>query len=280
MDNSSGTIGLIAGMGELPRAVASGAKRMGYRVVAIALKPPGNESLRAVVDDFHKVHIGRLGRLIALLKELSITEAVMAGKVPKDLLYKNRKIIFPDLKALKLLRSLKNRSDDTIMHAVVRELEKEGIRLLQTTTFTGDLMAPKGVLTDIAPSEEEWRDIRFGWEIARKIGSTDIGQAVVVKDRAVMAIEAIEGTDEAIKRGGGLAGGGAVVIKVSKPQQDMRFDVPVVGIDTLHAMKEVRARVLALEAGKCIIIDREEFIIEAEKRGITVVGISPEWVGS
>ncbi|GBD95297.1 MAG TPA: LpxI family protein [Nitrospirae bacterium] len=272
----TGTLGLIAGMGNLPVAVAAEAKKMGYHVVAIALQPPADESLKPVADDFHKIRIGSFGSLLSLLKKLSITEAVMVGKVPKRLLYENKKDIIPDLRAMKLLFSLKDRSDDAIMKAVVKELEKKGIRIHKTTTFTKNLLAPEGVLTRRKPSKDELKDIEFGWGIAKKIGRLDIGQTVVVKDMAVMAVEAIEGTDETIKRGGALAQKDAVVIKVSKPQQDMRFDVPAVGTDTLHSMKKAGAGVLALEASKCIIVDMDKFIKEADKAGIVVVGVKAE----
>jgi DUF1009 family protein len=267
------TIAVIAGMGKLPAALAAEAKRSGYRVVGIALQPPADESLKPIVDDFHKINVGRFGGLISLLKKLSITDAVMVGKVPKVLLFKNRAGVIPDMKTVRLLFSLKDRSDDTIMSAVVTEFEKNGIKLHKTTAFTKNLLAPEGILTHKKPSKDEWNDIEFGWRIAKKMGHLDIGQTVVVKDMAVMAIEAIEGTDEAIKRGGSLAKKDAVVVKVSKPKQDMRFDVPVVGIDTLHSMKSAGARVLALEPEKCIIADIEDFIKEADKEGMVVVGV-------
>jgi DUF1009 family protein len=271
---SSRTLGLIAGMGSLPLVVADEAKKMGYYVTAIALQPPADESLKSIADDFHKVRIGSFGRLLSLLKKLSITEAVLAGKVTKKLLYEDKKNIIPDLQAVKLLFSLKNRADDTIMKAVVRELEKNGIRIHKTTIFTKKLLAPEGVLTRKKPTKDELKDIEFGWGIAKKMGRLDIGQTVVVKNTAVMAVEAIEGTDEAIRRGGQLAQKNAVIIKVSKPKQDMRFDVPTVGIDTLRSMKRVDAKVLALEAAKCIIIDKDKFIREADKAGIVVFGIN------
>jgi hypothetical protein len=267
------TLALISGMGNLPAAVATEARKMGYYVVGIALQPPADESLKPVTDEFYKVRIGSFGRLLSLLKKLSITEAVMAGKVPKKLLFEDKKKIIPDLKAMKLFFSLKDRSDDTIMVAVVHELEKKGIKIHKTTTFTKTLMAPEGVLTRKKPSENDLTDIEFGWTIAKKIGQMDIGQTVIVKNRAVMAVEAIEGTDKAIKRGGELAQKDAVVIKVSKPQQDMRFDVPAVGIDTINSMKKVHARALALEASKCIIVDKEKFLKEADRSGIAVIGI-------
>ncbi len=270
---SSKTLGLVAGMGELPRVIASEAKKKGYRVVVIALQPPADDSVKPFGDDFHKVKIGHLGTLITLLKKSYVTNAVMAGKVPKRLLYKHKTSLIPDIRAAKLLLSLKDRSDDTIMKALVKEFEKEGIKLHNTTAFIKELLAPEGTLTQTKPSKNEMEDIKFGWKIAKEMGHLDIGQTVVIKDKAVMAVEAIEGTDEAIKRGGHLAVEGAVVVKVSKPGQDMRFDVPVVGADTLHAMKKAKASALAVESGKTIIIDMENFIKEADKAKISVVGI-------
>jgi DUF1009 family protein len=190
--------------------------------------------------------------------------------VPKELLYKSK--ISPDLREIKLLFALKDRSDDSIMLAIARELKKEGMTLLNTTDFSSRLLTPEGVLTDNGPTEEEWKDIAFGWGIAKEMGRLDIGQTVVIKSQAVMAIEAIEGTDEAIKRGGKLAGSGSVVIKVSKPHQDMRFDVPVVGLATLRSMLEVNARVLTVEAEKSILLKRERLLKEANEAGIAVVG--------
>ncbi len=271
---ASMTLGLIAGMGNLPKAIASEAKKKGYKVVAIALQPPADESLKPIADDFYTINVGRFGGLLALLKKLSITNAVMAGKVPKTLLYKHKTCIIPDIKAVKLFFSLKNLSDDTIMKVIVKELEKNGIKLHNTTDFTKNLLAPEGLLTRKKPTQEELKDIQFGWEIAKKIGHLDIGQTVIVKNMAVMAVEAIEGTDEAIKRGGSLAENGAVVIKTSKPQQDMRFDVPVVGTGTLVSMKKAKARVLAVEAEKCILVDRERFIKKADNEGIVVIGMN------
>ena len=265
-------LGLIAGMGDLPKAVVSEAKRMGYKVAAIAIQPPADESLRPIADEFHMISIGRVGGLMALLKKQAITDVVLAGKVPKGLLYKNKSHFIPDLKTVKFLFSLKNRADDTILKALVRQIEELGITVHKTTDFTKELLVPEGVMTRNNPSKKDIQDIEFGWDIAKKIGHLDIGQTVVIKDMAVMAVEAIEGTDEAIKRGGVLAVKDAVIIKVSKPRQDMRFDVPVAGIDTLRTMKKTGARVLALETGKCIIVDMKNFINKANEYGIVVVG--------
>jgi DUF1009 family protein len=275
---SEKTLGLVAGKGNLPRLVASEAKKTGYRIVVIALRPPADESLRPFADSFHKVNIGRFGEIIRTLKRSSVTEIVMAGKVPKTLLYQDKKSIIPDMRALKVLFSLKDRSDSSFMEAISTELEKEGMKLLKTTSFIKDIMTPEGVITKKRPKKNHLRDISYGWKIAKGIGSLDIGQTVVIKEMAVMSVEAIEGTDEAILRGGRLAGKDAVVVKVFKPGQDSRLDIPVVGNDTLRAMKKVRATVLALEAKKSIIIDMESFIREAERKGIIVVGITGETV--
>lgn len=272
--SSTRTLGLIAGEGNLPRVVASEAKKMDYRVVAIALQPLADESLKPLADNFYKVHIGRFGEILKLLKKYSTEQAVIVGKVSKRLLYSNKKSIVPDLRAIKLLFSLKNRSDDTFMQAISNVLKENGIKLLKTTAFTKKLLTPEGILTKKHPKKSQWKDIEFGWKIAKETGRLDIGQTIVVKGTAVMAVEAIEGTDEAIMRGGSLAEHGAVIIKVSKPQQDMRLDVPVVGIDTLSVMKKVNAKVLALETGKSIILDKESFIKEADKAEIVVVGVS------
>jgi len=263
-------LGLIAGKGDLPKAIAIEAKAQGYTVVAIALDPLADDSLSSYVDEIKRVNVGKFGAIIDSIKKYGIKKAVMAGKVSKTLLYKST--ITPDLKAVKLLFSLKDRSDDSILLAITKELEKEGIELLDITRFSSRVLTPEGVLTKRKPSKNEWKDITFGWKIAKEIGRLDIGQTVIVKNQAVMAVEAIEGTDDAIRRGGRLAGSGAVVVKVSKPNQDMRFDVPAVGLDTLQAMIEVGACVLSVESKKSIFLDREKLIAESNKAGISIVG--------
>ncbi len=263
-------LGLIAGMGELPKAIAAEAQALGYTVFSVALTPLAEKSLSSHVDEIQWVNIGKFGKIIDTLKKNKIKEAVMVGKVPKSLLYKSK--IIPDLRAIKLLFSLKDRSDESILQAIAKELEKEGVHLLTITSLSASLLTPEGILAGAKPTEDEWKDISFGWKIAKEMGKLDIGQTVVVKNQAVMAVEAIEGTDEAIKRGGNLAGEGAVIVKVSKPNQDMRFDVPTVGSRTLKAMREVRARVLAVEAKKSIILNKDRLIEESNMSGITIVG--------
>jgi DUF1009 family protein len=263
-------IGLVAGSGELPLAIACEARAKGYPVTVICLKSLTDCDVSSCADEVQWVNIGKLGAIIDIFKKAGIHQAVFAGKIPKSLIYKGK--VIPDLRLVKLFFTLKDRSDDSIMLAITKEFEDEGIKLLKTTDFTAKLMTPHGVLTRKKPSSDDYKDIEFGWKIAKEIGRLDIGQTVVIRKQAVMAVEAIEGTDEAIKRGGRLAGEGAVVIKISKPQQDMRFDVPVVGIQTLRSMAEVKARVLAVEAEKSILLNKDRFIHEAERAGIIVVG--------
>lgn len=263
-------VGIIAGIGELPKIVAADARERGYKVVTVALENLASPEMNELSDETRWINVGKLGELISTLKEFNIKEAILAGKVPKALLYKSK--ITPDLRAVKLLFSLKDKSDDSILNAITRELEGEGIQIIDTAAFSPHLLTPEGVLTESPPSKDEWQDIEFGWEIAKEMGRLDIGQTVVVKGRAVMAVEAIEGTDEAIRRGGKWAGEGAVVVKISKPHQDMRLDVPAVGLDTLKSMIDVTARVLAIEAHRSIILNRAKLTAEAENAGITIVG--------
>lgn len=263
-------IGLIAGTGELPEIVARDARERGFKVITVALENLASHKLDELSDEIKWINVGKLGEIIDTLKDAGVKEAIMAGKVPKSLLYKSK--ITPDLRAVKLLFTLKDKSDDAILNAITKELGKEGIHIIDTTAFSQHLLTPEGVLTEDPPSVDEWKDIEFGWKIAKEIGRLDIGQTVVVKGQAVMAVEAIEGTDEAIVRGGKWAGEGAVVVKVSKPHQDMRLDVPVIGLKTLKSMVNVRARVLAVEANRSMIINREKLVKEAEEAGISLVG--------
>jgi len=271
MDTNGKILGLIAGMGTLPHAIASEARQKGYRVFAIGLEHLANRSLEQEVDDFESVSVGKLGKIISTLKKAGVEEAVLAGKVPKSILYKKK--IIPDLRAVKVLMSLRDQKDDTILLALTNELKSEGITLRNTTDFTGSLMASEGAMTKKKPSKDQLHDIEFGFPIAKQIGGLDIGQTIVVKNRAVMAVEAIEGTDEAILRGCALAGRDAVVIKVAKIGQDLRFDVPGVGLDTIRTMSDVGASLLAVEAGVTIIMEKERVIEEANRRGIAVYGV-------
>ncbi|QWR78725.1 LpxI family protein [Candidatus Magnetomonas plexicatena] len=264
-------LGLIAGKGDLPRAIAEGARAKGYEVFAIGLQPLVDESLANYVDHFKPVSVGKLGAIIDTLKKSGAKEAVMGGKVPKSILYEGK--IKPDLKAVTFLVKLKDRSDDSILLALVNEFAKEGIRMLDVTEFTSELLAPKGLLTEKRLTDSEKKDVDFGFSIAKELGRLDIGQTVIVKNLAIMAVEAIEGTDSAIVRGGTLALSGAAVVKVSKPNQDKRFDYPACGLSTIKAMIEVKARVLAIEAEHTLIIQKDEMLKAANAAGISVIGV-------
>lgn len=266
------SIGIIAGRGDLPKIIARDAKERGLKVITVALENLAFADLNEVSDEIKWINVGKLGDMIDTLKDFGVKKAIMAGKVPKSLLYKS--MVIPDLRAVKLLFSLKDKSDDSILNAITKEMEKEGIDIIDTASFSPHLLTPEGVLTEIRPSDDEWKDIEFGWRIAKEIGKLDIGQTVVVKGQAVMAVEAIEGTDEAIRRGGKWAGERAVVVKVSKPHQDMRLDVPVIGSDTLKSMIAVKARILAVEANRSIIVNREGMLRDAEQAGISIVGVN------
>lgn len=267
-------IGILAGSGELPVVIAADARERGYKVVTVALENLASENLADASDVIKWINPGRLGEMIDTFRDNGIVEAVMAGKVPKALLYKSK--IIPDMRAVKLLFSLKGRGDNAILEAISNEFGKDGINIINTISFSPHLLTPVGNITKSAPSDDEWADIKYGWPIAKEIGKMDIGQLVVVKGLSVMAVEAVEGTDEAIRRGSRFANGRAVIVKVSKPQQDLRLDIPAIGISTIKVMAESGARVLALEAGRTIIINRSELAEEADKLGISVVGISTD----
>lgn len=263
-------IGLIAGNGRFPFLFAENARRLGYRVSAVALKGETDPSLDRVVDRVHWIALGQLGQLIKAFRRDGVTQAVMVGGVKKTHLFAD---IRPDLRSLALLRRVRVRKDDTLLRALAAELEAEGIHIRESTFGMDGLLAEEGKLTRRAPTKAEWRDIEFGWEMAQAIGRLDIGQCVVVKDLVVLAVEAVEGTDAAIRRGSALGRAGAVVVKRFKPQQDLRFDLPAVGPKTVEAMVEGGARVLAIEAGRALFLDRAEAIAAADAAGIAIMGI-------
>ncbi len=265
-----GNIGLIAGNGKFPIIFAQAAQEQGYRVFAVAHKGETDPILEQYVSGIEWIKVGQLGKLIKALKQAGVKDVVLAGGITRKRLFKE---VFPDLKALSLLARLKHKTDDAALRAVAEELEKEGLMVRPSTLFLNSLLAQEGCLTQKGPSKEEQVDIMFGWRMAKAIGELDIGQCVVVKGQTVVAVEAVEGTDETIKRGGELAKDGAVVVKVSKPNQDLRFDVPAVGLKTIYTMIEARAKVLVIEAGKTLMFDKEEMIALANKEGIKIVSL-------
>lgn len=266
----SSPIGLVAGGGQFPLLIARSVKAKGRKVVAVAHKGETDQELAKEADALEWIHLGQLGRLIEILKAARVKEAVFAGTITKKRIFWD---VRPDLRALSLWKTLKNRLDDGILRAVASELEKEGILLLPTTAFLSDNLMPEGILTATKPTHEQMEDITFGLGLAKEIGRLDIGQCIVVKDKAVLAVEAIEGTDETILRAGRLSGEGAVVIKICKPNQDMRFDLPTIGLKTIETMIEANAKVLAAEAGKSMFFDMAKAIDMADKAKIAIIGV-------
>lgn len=264
-------IGLIAGGGQFPLLFAEGAKAAGYQVVAVGFDGETDPALAAHVAAFHLLKLGQLGKLIRVFQKAGIRRVAMAGSINKTRLYTR---IRPDWRAFRLLTSLRNKKDDHILRSFAAELEKEGIRVEPSTLFLPGLLAPEGVLTRRHLNAREQRDVAFGWEMAKAVGHLDIGQCLVVKDQAVLAVEGMDGTDETILRGGRLCREGAVVIKVSKPIQDLRFDVPAVGLQTIQTMRSVKARVLVVEAGKTLLFDRDKVVETADGYGMTIVAVS------
>ncbi len=263
-------IGLIAGGGQFPLLFAEAARQQGRRVVAIAHVNETLAGIEARADATYWVKLGQLGKIIGHFRREGVTETVFAGTITKTRIFHD---IMPDFKGLTLWNKIDRRLDDAILRAVAQSLEDEGIRVLASTCYLDHLLFPQGVLAKKKPSNAQMEDIRFGWAIARAVGRLDIGQCVVVRDRSVLAVEAIEGTDAAIRRGGELAGSGAVVVKLRKPGQDFRFDLPATGARTVETLAEVQGAVLAVEAGQSLLFDREAMIQAANRAGIVVVGV-------
>jgi len=264
-------IGLIAGSGQFPIIFAKAAKAAGYEVCAAAYHNEADPRLSEHVADIQWLHLGQLKRLIKFFKTHRIEEAVMVGAIKKTRMFVD---IRPDTKALALLAAMAHTHDDGILRAFADALEKEGIRIRASTFLLPDLLAPEGHWTRRQPTAAEQADIDLGWHVAKAIGSLDIGQCVVIAKGSVLAVEAIDGTDATIARGGRLGRGKAVVVKVCKPQQDTRFDVPAVGARTIDSMHRAGARVLAIEAGHAVVFDRVEMIRRADRYGIAIASLS------
>jgi UDP-2,3-diacylglucosamine hydrolase len=270
-------LGLIAGNGRFPFLVLEAARRAGHDVTVVAIKEEAFPDLAAVAArapaaPLHWISLGQLGKCISVLKDAGVTEAVMAGQVKHTKLFSD---IVPDLTLLGLVTRLKARNTDALISAVADVMREHGINLLDSTAFLAPLLAREGVLTRRAPTAEEQADLEFGYRVADEIAGLDIGQTIAVKAAAVVAVEAMEGTDAVIARAGHLAGRGARIVKVAKPKQDMRFDVPVVGVPTIEAMKAAGATLLSVDAGKTLMIDGEAIIKAADEAGIAIVGRRP-----
>lgn len=260
--------GLIAGNGSFPFLVLEGARSQGIEMAVIAIREEASPELERLASRIHWVSLGELSRAIELLHEEGVKRAVMAGQVKHNKIFSS---IRPDWKLAKLLLSLPAKNTDSLIGAVARVLEDEGIELVDSTAFLAPLLPVPGVLTRRAPDAEEAADIAYGRGVAQQIAGLDLGQTVVVRDRACVAIEAMEGTDETIERAARVAEGRRlVVVKVSKPRQDRRFDVPVVGLRTIEVMKKANASALAIDAGCTLLFDRELLLSVAEEAGIAI----------
>ncbi|MBI3551190.1 MAG: UDP-2,3-diacylglucosamine diphosphatase LpxI [Elusimicrobia bacterium] len=275
---SSEKVGLIAGSGRFPIIFAQEARRMKVEVVALGIKGVTDESLEALVGRVQYFKLGQIDKPIKALKAAGVARAVMAGKVQHASLFGG---VMPDLRAAKLLARLSDKRTDTILKAVADEFAKDGIELLSSATYLSHLLVPAGQLTIRKPGAAEAADIRLGWQAAKAVAGFDIGQTVVVVGGAVVAVEGMEGTDACVLRARDLARARGAkpslcVVKVAKPKQDLRFDLPVIGLDSLSVFKDAGVTALALEAGSTLIFDRDEFVREADAQKLAVVGLNAE----
>ncbi len=266
-------IGIIAGNGRFPFLALQGARSLGHDVTIVGVKeeafPELEQAAREYQASYHSVSLGHLGKCIKILREAGVSQAVMAGQVKHVKIFSG---VLPDMTLLSVLTRLKARNTDALISAVADVMRDHGIELLDSTVFLGPLLARDGVLTRRSPDEDERSDFDFGYRMADAIAGLDIGQTIVVKAKAVVAVEAMEGTDEVIARAGALAGPGARVVKVAKPKQDMRFDVPVVGIATIEVMKRAGATALTIDAERTLVIDGPAVFRAADEAGITIIG--------
>jgi len=267
-------LGLIAGNGRFPFLVLEAARTAGHDVTIVAAKEEAfselNDAAARTNSEIHWVSLGQLGTCVSLLKKAGVSHAVMAGQVKHARIFSSG--IIPDWTMAKVLGKLVSRNTDGIIGAVAAVLRDSGIELMDSTALLKPLLAAPGLMTSRGPNDEEQKDLAFGYRMADQIAALDIGQTIAVKHQAVVAVEAMEGTDEVIARAGHLAGPGVSVVKVAKPHQDMRFDVPVVGFATIQAMRVAGATVLSIDAGKALVLDREALIASADEARIAIVG--------
>ena len=265
--------GLIAGNGKFPFLVVEGARKQGVSLAVAAIKEETDKDIERIAEKVIWVGIGQLGKMISFFKKEGVEKAVMAGQVRHVQIFSGA---FPDWRMAKMLYNLPKRNTDSLIGGIADELAKDGIELIDSTFFTPDNLAREGVLTKRKPDETERGNIEYGLNVANEIARLDLGQTIVVRAKACVAIEAMEGTDAVIKRAGELAKGRLTVVKVAKPKQDMRFDVPVVGVPTIQTMILAGATCLCLTAGKTLIFDKEEMLKLADDKKISVVAVEPE----
>jgi hypothetical protein len=273
MTESVSTIGLIAGGKQFPVLVARGVKARGHRLVVAGFTGHTNMDVVPLADVFKELKLGKLNQLIGFLKSEKVDKVIMAGTIEKPKVMDIRHL---DMRAIKLVLGRKDKGDSALLGIIAREFEKEGMPVVPAHEYMPDLLSPEGVMTRREPDEREWSDLKFGWSIAKELGRMDVGQCVVVREGIVVAVEALEGTDETLRRGARYGGSGCVVVKVFKPGQQKEVDLPSLGLDTLRLMAEGKATCLGVEAGKSLFFDREAAVEFADKAGITVVGLTPD----
>lgn len=266
-------IGLIAGSGQFPLLFARAAREKGWQVHAAGYHDETDEALSGFADSMEWFYLGQIKRLITYFRRHGVTQAVMLGAIRKTRMFSN---VRPDIKAIALIAGMRNTHDDALLRKFAEALEKEGIQIHPSTLLLPHLLAPAGVWTRRSPTRAEKQDIQLGWRIASQIGRLDVGQCVIVGGGAVLAVEAIEGTDAAIRRGGDLGKGHAVVVKVCKPHQDLRFDIPAVGLETIETMHSVNAQALAILANKVVVFDRQAMIERADAYRMSVIALTEE----
>lgn len=279
--SATAKVGLIAGWGRYPIVVAEALRREGHQIYCLAIKDHASPALAELCDDFQWIGLARLGQAIRYFRRRGVTSATMAGKLHKTLLYQPWIWLrhLPDWRCLKtfyphFLATHKDRKDDTLLGAIVDAFGADGITLGPATDYAPELLVKQGCLSRRSPTDAQQKDIEFGWHLAKELGRLDVGQSVAVKDRACLAVEAIEGTDACVRRAGQLCkSGGFTVVKVAKPQQDMRFDVPTIGLGTMETMLASGARVLAVEAGRTIIIDEPAVVEYANRHKLILVAL-------
>ncbi len=264
-------IGLIAGNRNLPLVFAEAAKRQNNYLVAVAIKGETSASLARAVDKIYWIGINELNRAVEIFKAEGISRIIMAGQIRPNKLFNRKVCTNAEIKAL--FENIKDKKANTILGAIAEKLKESGLEVISSATFLEDLLPAKGTLTRVEPNFAEWEDIYFGWELAKRVVDLDIGQTVAVKSKAIVAVEALEGTDNLIRRAGRIAGSGSIIVKVSRPRQDLRFDIPVIGLNTIKNLIRAKARCLTIEAGKTLFLDRRASIELANKKNIAIVAV-------
>jgi DUF1009 family protein len=277
-------IGLLAGSGRFPILFAEAARRQGWRVACVGIRYEVPDELRELCESFDVVGIARLGAMIRAFRRRGVRRIVMAGKVTKNVIYTPWRMIqlCPDLRTLQwwYRRTRADNRDDTLLLSVIDEFRRDDMDFVSALDYCPELLVKEGVLTRRAPTAAERQDIAFGWVMAKEMGRLDVGQSVAVKEKATLAVEAIEGTDRCIERAGQLCrSGGWTLVKVAKPQQDMRFDVPTIGLRTIEGLHQAGARVLAVEAEKTIVIDQPDVVALADRYGMSIIALPLGWRG-